>query len=407
MTDTDPARRLRIVVGADTYPPDVNGAARYSQRLASGLAERGHEVHMICPVAPPEHADRMPDGKDAVRVHRVRSHRTPVHPTFRVSLPWQATADVRALLTEIRPDVVHVQSHFVVGRALAKVSADRRLPLVATNHFMPDNLVGYVNLPGWVSRPLMRWGWRDLIRVFDRAHLVTAPTASATALLHEHGLGQRAVPVSNGIDIDRFRLAEPAFEPEGPTILFVGRLDAEKYVEELIEALSLLPAELGARLEIVGDGVVRDRLTALAERLGLADRVVFRGVVTDDELAEAYARASVFGMPGRAELQSLATMEAMAAGLPVVAADAVALPHLVRPGRNGWLYEPGDVPELARRLTQVLSDPELAARMSAAGQEIISSHGTGAMLDTFESIYRYVIDPEGRPSPADLLAAAG
>ena len=93
-------------------------------------------------------------------------------------------------------------------------------------------------------------------------------------------------------------------------------------------------------------------------------------------------------MPGVAELQSLATLEAMAAGTPVIAADAMALPHLVRPGRNGWLYPPGDVGELTARLTALLGDAGLRRRMGAASREIVAEHAIGATLDRFEGLYR-------------------
>jgi len=95
----------------------------------------------------------------------------------------------------------------------------------------------------------------------------------------------------------------------------------------------------------------------------------------------------VFCMPGVAELQSLATMEAMAAGKPVVAADAVALPHLVRPGRNGWLYPPGNVRALAARLTALFDEPGALARMGAASRELIGRHDLAASLDTYQELY--------------------
>jgi hypothetical protein len=116
---------------------------------------------------------------------------------------------------------------------------------------------------------------------------------------------------------------------------FVGRMDQEKHVDELIRAVAALPAQRPARLELINDGPERDAWTALAARLGIADRVRFRGLVSEEALLEAYAGAAGFCMPGTAELQSLATLEAMASATPVVAADAMALPHLVRPVRSG------------------------------------------------------------------------
>ena len=176
-----------------------------------------------------------------------------------------------------------------------------------------------------------------------------------------------------------------------PTVLFVGRLDQEKRVDELIRAMAALPADLPAALEIVGDGARRADWTALAAGLGIGERVRFRGFVSEEELLQAYAGAAVFCMPGVAELQSIATLEAMAAGTPVVAADAMALPHLVRPGRNGWLYRPGNVTELSTRLAALLRDPGLRRRMGAASRELVAAHAFENTLDTFESVYHRVL----------------
>jgi len=160
------------------------------------------------------------------------------------------------------------------------------------------------------------------------------------------------------------------------------------------------PATLPAELEIIGDGTCRADWTALADRLGLGARVRFRGFVSEDELLAAYGRAAVFCMPGVAELQSLATLEAMAAGTPVVAADAMALPHLVHHGRNGWLYTPGTVGELTASLASLLSDEVLRSRMGAVSREIAAEHAIGGTLDRFEAIYRQVLAQQQTPAPA-------
>jgi glycosyltransferase involved in cell wall biosynthesis len=386
-------RPLRIIIGADTFPPDINGAARFGHQLATGLAGRGYDVHVLCP------SDTGPAGTvttAGITVHRIAAHRTPCHPTFRISLPWQAKSAARALVAELQPDLVHVQAHFTVGRALVRAATDRQVPVVATNHFMPENLFGYLRVPGWLRRGVARLAWRDLARVFGPATVVTAPTPTAVNLLQQQGFGDRAVAVSCGVDLDRYASGGPG---DGRTVLFVGRLDEEKRVHELLRALTLLPDRI--RADIVGDGSCRADLTELADRLGIAGRVRFRGFVSEAELVGAYRAAAVFCMPGVAELQSLATMEAMAAGRPVVAADAVALPHLVTPGHNGWLFPPGDVAALADRLAAVFDRPETLARMGAASRELIARHDVRSSLDRFETLYQLALGaPERLPIAA-------
>jgi glycosyltransferase involved in cell wall biosynthesis len=375
-----------IVIGADTYPPDVNGAANFAHRLATGLAGRGHDVHVICPATGADPGRAAPGGPT---VHRLASHGTPFHPAFRVCLPWQIRGSAARLLERIAPDVVHVQSHFAVGRTLIGAARRAAVPVVATNHFMPENLVRYTPLPGRLADAACRLAWRDFVRVFRRAQIVTAPTPRAVALMRRNGLiGGVVLPVSCGLDLHRFAQPTVSNESAELRVLFVGRLDAEKNVGELLRALPLLPPRLPVTAEIVGDGSRRRELEELARALGVADRVTFHGLVSDQEVLDAYARCDVFCMPGTAELQSLATMEAMAAGKPVVAADATALPHLVHSGHNGLLFPPGDVPALAAALGSILDDPEGRTLMGEAGREIVARHDLGFTLDTFETVYR-------------------
>ncbi|GAA1283539.1 hypothetical protein GCM10009609_55450 [Pseudonocardia aurantiaca] len=378
---------LRILIGAETYPPDVNGAARFAERLATGLSGRGHEVHVL---APSPTGPAMREVRDGVTVHGVRSHSYYQHEGFQVCMPWQAFPVATALMAEIEPDVVHTNAHMVVGRGVVRAAHRSGYPLVATNHLMPENLLGYAPIPRFLRRIYNELAWRDLGRVFGKAAVVTAPTPRAVELLVRRAGLVDAFPVSCGIDADRYR-ALPHVPGDVPTVLFVGRLDQEKRVDELIRAFAALPAGVPGRLEIVGDGARREDWGALADGLGIAERVTFRGFVSEDELLAAYAGADVFCMPGVAELQSLVTLESMAAGLPVVAADAMALPHLVRPGRNGWLYTPGDVADLSTRLAALLTDPALRRRMGAVSREIVAEHAIAATLDTFEGIYEKIL----------------
>ncbi|GIG39337.1 glycosyltransferase [Cellulomonas phragmiteti] len=392
---------LRLLIGAETYPPDVNGAARFAGRLATGLAARGHEVHVVAPspTGPPGVVE-----VDGVTVHRVSSTRYGPLEAMRVCTPWDAARETARIVREIDPDVVHTQGHLAVGRGVVHAARRSGRRIVATNHLMPENVVGYLPLPAVVRDAVGRWMWRDLGRVYGHAQVVTAPTPRAVELLTERAGIAAAVAVSNGIDTDRFRPRPHGLALE-PTILFVGRLDPEKRVDELLRAVAALPSTVRCRVEVVGEGPRRTAWAALAADLGIADRVRFRGLVTDDELLECYARADLFCMPGVAELQSLVTLEAMAAGLPVVAADAMALPHLVRPGVNGRLYRPGDVTELSGHLADLLADPGLRHRHGRASRGIVAEHTVDATLGAYEAVYARALDRE--PVTADRSAFPG
>jgi glycosyltransferase involved in cell wall biosynthesis len=373
---------LRVLIAADTFPPDVNGAATFAARLAAGLSERDIEVHVVCPSV-----SRVSDEDlvGAVQVHRVASTRTPFHRTFRVCTPWRVRAELPAILAAADPDVVHVQAHFGVGRTVLAMARERGLPVVATNHFMPENLLAHSTLPKWSRRAITELGWRDVTRVYRAATTVTAPTPRAADLLRRRGLDVRAV--SCGIDLDHYATHR---EPRtGPLVVaFVGRLDREKNVDDLIRATA---STKDIRAEVVGDGSCRAEWETLANELRAP--VTFHGYLPDDEMLAVLRRADVFCMPGTAELQSIATLEAMAAGLPVVAANAMALPHLVHHGENGGLYPPGDIASLAAALT-ALTDPGLRTAAGQASRRIAAGHDLIRTIDTFHATYQSLTDIE-------------
>ena len=327
-------------------------------------------------------------------------------------MPVGAGAHLRRVVDEVAPDVVHVQCHYAVGRGVLSAARATGVPSVATNHVMPDNLTHHLHLPSPLERLVDRLSWKDLVRVLDRADLVTTPTSVAADLLRTHGVRSEVEAISCGTDLHRFRpTVDPAaFRarhglPEAPTVGFVGRLDTEKHVDELVRAFSLVRDRVDAHLLVVGIGNERTALEALVADLDLGGHVTFAGFVTDGDLPGAYAAADVWVNPGTAELQSIVTLEAMATGKPVVGADARALPLLVREGLNGHLFTPGDVAGLAGAITHVLTDDVAAAMMGRASLRLVGAHDTEATLDAFEDVYARVLGRARALSAPTLLAA--
>lgn len=387
---------MRVLIGADTYAPDVNGASYAARRLAAGLAARGHEVHVAAPAR--GFRSRPARRVGAITEHRVRSVPVPKPAGFRICPPPGLRRTARAILARVRPDVVHVQSHMILGRMLLAAAADLGIPAVATTHMIPDNILPAISFLHLPEERLKQLFWWDTVRVLRRAGTVTAPTPHAAGLAERHGVPGPVLPVSNGLDMSRFRPDDSgrgaAFRarhriPDGPLAGFVGRLDREKHVEQVIRALARVRETLpDARLLVVGDGDERGRLLATARTAGVEQAVTFTGRLDDEEIPDVYAALDVFVNAGTAELQSLVTLEAMATGKPVVAVDAGALPHLVRHGENGFRWPHGDVGALADRLLAVLGEPDAAAAMGRAGLEIVAEHTMPATLDAFEELYR-------------------
>ena len=400
---------MNILIANDTYPPDVNGAAYFTKRLAEGLAQRDHEVHVLC-ASTTLRSEVVTRG--GVVEHRMRSVPVPFHSDFRFSPPPFLYRRILAEVKRVRPDVVHAQGHFFIGRAVIRAAKDLGIPVVATNHFMPDNLTFYLGLPQRTEQRITDLAWRDFASVFNQADVVTAPTPFAANLAEEKGVRGPVLPVSCGMDLSRFSPENDgdAFRqrytiPERPTFMYVGRLDAEKRVDELIRALPLIRQSVDAQLVVVGNGHEKAGLMRLAEERGVGEYVIFAGFVPDEELPGAYAATDVFCNAGVAELQSIVTLEAMATGKPVIGANARALPHLVHESENGYLFEPGDVGTLASRLAELLFDEGKRAKMGQESLRIVVRHDIEKTLSTFEELYEMVLFSYEGPEAQDAATA--
>jgi glycosyltransferase involved in cell wall biosynthesis len=387
MSDNQP--RLTILIAADTYPPHVNGAAQFGYRLAKGMTARGHDVHVLA--CRPGKGPSFSEFSDEATVHRLRSHSVPTHEYFRITFPWEIKKEIGLLFDRIQPDVVHIQSHYMIGEHVLYEAVKRGIRVVATNHFMPENLNPFLPFPQWFKDVVGRISWKDMGKVMGQADVVTTPTPLAAKAMHQHAFLRKVLPLSNGIDAAAYELGpdETVERHASPTALFVGRLAEEKHVDVLIDALAKTPKDLDIHLEVVGGGEVRPALEAQVAQLGLTDRVKFLGLASDADLRKAYITADVFCMPGTAELQSLVTLEAMSASTPVLLANAMALPHLVREGENGYLFTPNDSDDLAAKLSLVFSLPaDEREAMGKTSREMVESHGIARTLQTFEDIYR-------------------
>jgi glycosyltransferase involved in cell wall biosynthesis len=387
---------MKILIASDTYYPDVNGASYFAQRLAAGLAKRGHQISVMAP------ARILKDNisaRDSVIIYGIGSIRIPIYPDFRVSPLFLIRKAVEKHIKEIQPDIIHIQNHFVIGREVALAAKKFNICTIGTNHFMPDNLVHYLHLPDFGEKKLNEFSWHEFSQVYKRLDAVTTVTKTAANLIEKLGLEKDVIPISCGIDLEKFNprndgtyLKERYGIPESRSvILYVGRLDREKRIELIMHALPQIIGSVDAHLALAGTGKLRAEFEHVAEEMGIRGRVTFTGFVPDQDLPNLYRMADLFVIAGIAELQSIVTMEAMASGLPVIAVNAVALPELVHDGENGYLFPDGDSQTLAERAITILSSPALRAKMGQKSLDIIQAHDIQVTLDKYESLYRQII----------------
>lgn len=205
-----------------------------------------------------------------------------------------------------------------------------------------------------------------------------------------------------GLDLGELPAPE-AHDGDRPRLIFVGRLSAEKGIAGLLEALSLVPSELRPSLIIVGDGPLRAELDAAVLRLDLSQFVTFLGRLPEAETLAAIARSDVLVLPSFMEGLPIVLMEAMALGKPVIATRVAGIPELVADGETGLLFTPSDWNELADRIALLVRDPDLRARLSAAGPARIASEfdvnrSAEQLRDLFRQAARSAATPSAHPT---------
>lgn len=388
---------MKILIATDTYYPSINGASYFTQRLATMLAKRGHQVYVLAPsMTSKNHISK----NEGVHVYGVRSIGVPIYPDFRVSPLFLSQRSIRKYVKEIHPDVIHIQNHFMIGKGVLRAAKELNIPIMGTNHFMPENFVHYFHVPEFLEKELKKFGWYQFRQVFDRLDIVATPTKTAANLMKESKFEKNINIVSCGIDLVRFNpkndgssLKKHYNIPRGrKVLLYVGRLDKEKRIETILRAIPQIAKKVDVQFVIAGVGKLRKVFERRARELGIQDRITFTGFVKNADLPNLYRVADLFVIAGIAELQSIVTMEAMASGLPVLAVNKMALPELVHDSENGYLFKDGDSHAIAEKASKIFLDEKLRAQMSEKSLEIIKNHDINKTLEKYESLYLKTIN---------------
>ena len=394
---------MKILLVADLYyPPTLGGSAIAFRRLAHGLALQGHEVWVIAPGLKGFRHYVERDGQTVVircrSIPDLRIISAPGKTTVRV--PLIPDGIIERTLDRFKPDVVHLQAPGYAGVIAVRLARKRNIPLVATCHSIPENYWNPKDKGSNVFKAVKDGLWDMILAMLEPCDLVCAPTVTACDLLHENGLARQAIPISNGIELDRY--TPPASEAEvrqlrsrfgfpqdRPVVLYCGRFSPEKRVDVLLDAIPSVLRRVPAHFAFVGTGTID--IAGELESRGLAGVGTLTGLLDDQAMPLVYRAADAFVLPSEAELQGLVLLEAAASGLPLVGANALAIPEIVHHGVNGYLHVPGNAEDLADRLADLLVDPELRRAMGRRGLDLVAKHAISESIKQYEEVYREAI----------------
>jgi glycosyltransferase involved in cell wall biosynthesis len=363
----------RLVVVQALAPALFGGLETVTTTLATGLRARGHEVIVAATV---DHAGTHPF------VERLQSAGVQVESIGRASRAYyREWADLRRLIARVKPSVVH--THGYRADLMAGMAAGAsRTPRLATAH-------GFTG--GDTKNRLYEWLQGRALRRFEA---VVAVSQTMVEWLRRHGVRPERIQLLRnawrpGPVLARGAAREDLGIPvEAQVIGWVGRLSHEKGPDVFLDAMTLLP-DLGVQACVVGEGALRAGLEAEAARRGLAARVHWLGAVPN-----AAAHLSAFDalvLSSRTEGTPMVLLEAMAAGIPIVATRVGGVPDVVT-SEHAWLV-PAETPErLAAAIRECLTDRSLASRRTAAARKHLESdYAVEPWLDQHEALYRRLV----------------
>ena len=378
---------MRIAFVTETWLPSTDGVVTRMTSTIRELRRSGHDVLIIAPEGGEErYLGATVRGVPTFALRRVYGGK-------RWGLPLPR---IGGYLREFQPDIVHVVNPMMMGIVAVIAARLARLPLVASYHTDVARYASYYKL-GFL-RPVIWWLLR---RLHGQAELNLATSGATCAELREHGIPRVAL-WRRGVDLELFRprggpvpVPREPVHRQGPiTALYVGRIAAEKGLDRLAP---LTLAE-GTRLLLVGDGPQRAELTELFP----AHAASFLGILHGDALADEYAKADVFVFPSTTDTLGLVLLEALASGLPVVAADSPASRELLAECPAARLFPPQESERLPALVTELANDPSAKHRARAEAEQWSWPAATSELLEH----YRTAFARHRRPRPGRIRQLA-
>ncbi len=373
---------MRVMLFTETFIPKVDGIVTVLRLLIDRLTARGIQTL----VAAPRLGDNPPDCYVQTPIIRPFSVPLPLYPELRVAFP---TPRLYGHARRFNPHVIHLIGPATLGTGGMLIAKALRKPVVTSFHLDYVQLCKHHNVN--YLMPLAHLGNRIN---FGWAHHTLAPSRLVEQKIRAMGVPAEKIMLwRRGVDAEKFhpRHADPAMRdqltdghPQDILLLYVGRLSQEKRVQDLRPILEQVP---NTRLAIIGDGPERRAL----ESYFAGTNTRFMGYMTDTPLYQAYASADVFVFPSALETFGLVVVEAMAAGLPVVASRVGGVMDVVQTGENGYTFDVGDTAALVDGVRRIVTPRENITRMGANARAFAETQTWDSMMDEVVTLYEQLI----------------
>jgi len=381
---------MKILITTDLYAIKTNGVVTSVRNLCSELEQKGHDVRILTI------SEKMASHSEG-NVYYIRSLPLGVvYPNVRVPATFRHRL-IRELI-DWKPDVIHSQCELFSFQFALHIARRTGAPIVHTYHTMYEHYMAYVLPSRKLGSHVVRFLSRKRLKKVDK---VIVPTRKVEETLLGYGIKQSISVVPSGISLEQHRqrisLEERAenrralgIRDDQLVLVNIGRLGTEKNVDELLQLFT----EAIAKNEnlvflIVGDGPAKGELEHLAEKLGIAERVIFTGMVAPAEVQNYYQLGDLFVSASTSETQGLTYIEAAANGLPLLCREDKCLQDVIQQGENGYAYT--SAAEFLESIDAIIANPEWRINAAKRSEEIASAYDRCNFGTAVEAIYKSVI----------------
>jgi glycosyltransferase involved in cell wall biosynthesis len=381
---------MHIAYFTNFYLPVVNGVARSVQSFREALTAMGHNVFVFA--QEDDYEDREPF------IFRYPSLRLPLGVDIPTAVPVSAFVD--QLIPKLKLDIIHTHHPVLLGQTAATKARDYNLPLVFTFHTQYHEYTHYFPLPQEQVQEFLKGQIINWMREYMRKcqHIVVPSESMRSILINDYGLVDRFTVIPTGIDITPFKKANGAeirsqWGWNGDKIIIsAGRLAEEKNWVTLLNAFAIAQkTQPNIRLVLLGDGPQADALKQMTGELGITDRVLFTGKVPFEQVPAYLKAADLFAFASITETQGLVTLEAMAAGLPVAAVDAIGTQDIVENGKQGFLTH-NDPNDLASAMSKLIENPSLMSKFKSAALRTSRAYDNKHLARKMLKVYEQAIE---------------
>lgn len=384
-------QKRKILITTDLYATNTNGVVTSIQNLFDELTAKGHDVRILT-ISGDIHFHK--EGA----VYYVRSLPLGmVYPDVRMPASLPNNKWIQELI-DWKPDVIHSQCEFFSFQFATRISRATGAPIIHTYHTLYEQYVTYLVPSKRLGHYLVRLLSRERLR---KVKTVVAPTAKVEHALQSYGVHNPIQIVPSGISLEQhYRRLSPeerarkrrqlGIREDQQVMLNLGRLGTEKNLGELMAFFAeALRSNEALVFLIVGDGPAKEDLERQARELGVADHVIFTGMVDPSQVQNYYQLADVFVSASTSETQGLTYIEAAANGLPLLCRQDDCLEDVLKDGENG--YEYASAQEFLQAMHQVMGDPKWREAASKRSEEIAAGFEKKAFGSAMESVYESVL----------------